>query len=176
MVNMSIMTKRNFLFIPLFSFIVIAGCTKDRTPAGIDAELFSKAQRKEGFAYYNFSTEFLASTKVGGHKSTYFRTKYNSLAATILDSTGIAFPGSFFPEGSMIVNEMSSIKGEPEKYAIMFKDKNSDYADEKGWVWSYANADNTIIEPASRKGISCISCHSSDNSTLMSTFSSGEKK
>jgi hypothetical protein len=170
------MTKRNFLFIPLFSFLAIAGCTKDRTPAGIDAELFSKAQRKEGFAYYNFSTEFLVSTKVGGHKSTYFRTKYNTLAATILDSTGIAIPGSFSPEGSMIVNEMSSIKGEPEKYAIMFKDKNSDYADENGWVWSYLNADNTIIEPASRKGVSCISCHSSGNSTLMSTYSTGEKK
>jgi hypothetical protein len=170
------MSKHNFLFIPLFSFIAIAGCTKDRTPVGIDAELFSKAQRKEGFSYYNFSTEFLESTKVGGHKSKYFRTKYNNLAATILDSTGVVVPGSFFPEGSIIVNEMSSIKGEPEKYAIMLKDEKSDYADEKGWVWSYVNADNTIIEPASRKGISCISCHSSDNSTLMSTYSTGEEK
>lgn len=170
------MTKRNFLFIPFFSFLTIVSCTKDRTPAGIDAELFSKAQRKEGFVFYNLSPEYLQSTKVDGHKSTYFRTKYNTLAATILDSTGITIPGSYFPEGSMIVNEMSSIKGEPEKYAIMLKDKKNEYADEKGWVWSYVNADNTIIEPASRKGVSCISCHKSDNSTMMSTYSSEEKK
>ena len=41
------MKKRHFLLIPLFSFVIIAGCTKDRTPNGIDAELFSKVKQKE---------------------------------------------------------------------------------------------------------------------------------
>ncbi len=164
------MTKRNFLFIPLFSFALLVGCSKDRTTSGFDAELFTKAQRKEGFVYYNFSTEFLEAPEEVGHKSKYLRTKYNDLAATILDSNGLVVPGSFFPEGSLIVNEMSSIKGEPEKFAIMFKDAKNIYADKNGWVWSYLNADNTVIEPASRMGVSCIACHSSGNSTLMSDY------
>ena len=167
------MTKRNFLFIPLVSFLLLAGCTKDRTISGFDAELFTKAQRKDGFVYYNFSTEYLEAPEETEHKSKYLRTKYNYLAATILDSiTGTLVPGDIFPDGSMIVNEMSSIKGEPEKLAIMFKDPKNVYADQNGWVWTYLNADNTVIEPASRKGISCIACHSKGKTdyTLMSSY------
>jgi hypothetical protein len=166
------MTKRNFLFIPLVSLLLLAGCTKDRTISGFDAELFTKAQRKDGFVYYNFSTEYLEAPEDTEHKSKYIRTKYNYLAATILDSiTGTPVPGDIFPDGSMIVNEMSSIKGEPEKLAIMFKDPKNVYADKNGWVWSYLNADNTIIEPSTRMGISCIACHSKSGNidyTLMS--------
>jgi hypothetical protein len=167
------MTKRNFLFIPLVSFLLLAGCTKDRTISGFDAELFTKAQRKDGFVYYNFSTEYLEAPEETEHKSKYLRTKYNYLAATILDSNGLVIPGSIFPEGSLIVNEMSSIKGEPEKLAIMFKDAKNVYADQNGWVWSYLNADNTVIEPTTRKGISCIACHSKSGNidyTLMSSY------
>lgn len=152
------MKKRHFLLIPLFSFVIIAGCTKDRTPNGIDAEIFSKAKQKDLSDF--FGNEYRESAKDTGHKSAYFRRKYNNLAMTVVDSSESINPNFDFPEGSMIVYEMNSInKGEPEKYAIMFKDKNSDYKDSKGWVWSYINADNTVIEPASRKGISCISCH-----------------
>lgn len=155
---MSIMTKRNFLFIPLFSFLAIAGCTKDRTPAGIDAELFSKAQ-KEDVKCFNPTCEYQESAKNTGHKSTYFRRKYNSIAINSVDSSE-SINLNMFQEGSMIVYEMNSInKGKGEKFAIMFKDKTSEYKDQNGWVWSYVNADNTIIEPASRKGVSCISCH-----------------
>ena len=115
------MTKRNFLFIPLFSFLAIAGCTKDRTPSGIDAELFSKAKQKDLVDYFN--NEYRESAKDTGHKSTYFRRKYNNLAKSIVDSSESINP-NFLPEGSLIVYEMNSInKGEPEKYAIMFKDK-----------------------------------------------------
>lgn len=150
------MTKRNFLFIPFFSFLTIVSCTKDRTPAGIDAELFSKAQKEDLTC---FNCEYQESSKKTGHKSTYFRRKYNALAAASVDSTE-AININSFQEGSMIVYEMNSInKGKGEKFAIMFKDKTSEYKDQNGWVWSYVNADNTIIEPASRKGISCISCH-----------------
>lgn len=149
------MKKCNFLFIPFFSCLVIASCTKDRTPTGIDAELFSKAQ-KEDLKYFN---DYQESSKETGHKSTYFRRKYNALAAASVDSSE-AINLNIFQEGSMIVYEMNSInKGKGEKFAIMFKDKTSEYKDQNGWVWSYVNADNTIIEPASRKGVSCISCH-----------------
>jgi hypothetical protein len=167
------MTKHTFLFIPLFTLILLTGCSKDRTISGFDAELFSKAQRKDGFVYYNFSTEYLETPEDAEHKSKYLRTKYNYLAATILDSNGLVIPGSIFPEGSLIVNEMSSIKGEPEKLAIMFKDAKNVYADKNGWVWSYLNADNTVIEPASRMGVSCIACHSKPGNidmTLMSDY------
>ena len=174
------MSKRNFLFIPLFSFLAIAGCTKDRTPDGIDAELFTKAQKVDGFVYYNNIPDFLETPNETEHKSKYFRTKYNYEAASILDEIDfLVTPGSVFPEGSLIVNEMSSITGgQPEKLAIMFKDSKNPFADKNGWVWSYLNADNTVIEPASRMGVSCIACHSKPGNTdmtLMSNYFSGVK-
>lgn len=150
------MSKHNFLYIPLFSFLAIFGCTKDRTPTGIDAELFSKAQKED---LECFNCEYQESPKDTGHKSDYFRRKYNALAKASVDSSE-SINLNVFQEGSMIVYEMNSInKGKGEKFAIMFKDKTSEYKDQNGWVWSYVNADNTIIEPASRKGVSCISCH-----------------
>jgi len=167
------MTKRNFLFLTLFTSTLFVGCTKDRTPSGFDAELFMQAQRKEGFVYYNLINEYLEAPDTVGHKSNYFRTKYNGFAAQSLDSTGHVIQGLSFVKGSMIVNEMSSIKGEAEKFAIMFKDPENVDADKNGWVWSYLNADNTIIEPASRKGISCIECHSmggNNDNTLMPIY------
>ena len=152
------MSKRNLLYIPLISFLAITGCTKNRTPAGIDAELFTQAQKED---LECFNCEYQESTKNTGHKSTYFRRKYNALAKTVVDSSESINLKYDFPKGSMIVYEMNSInKGKGEKYAIMFKDQTSEYKDKNGWVWSYVNSDNTIIEPASRKGVSCISCHS----------------
>ncbi len=170
------MFKFSVFYISLLTIGFFSSCSKDRTISGFDSELFAKAQKTEGFVYYNLSTEYLKSPKKSGHKSVYIRTKYNDVASTILDEKGLIISGAFFPDGSLIVNEMSSTQSSPEKYAIMFKDPTNEFADKNGWVWSYLNADNTIIEPASRKGVSCIECHSSSgNSTLMSAYFQGVK-
>ena len=110
--------------------------------------------------YYNLNTDFIKSSDKAGHKSTYARTKFDATAATMLDEKGEIISGSDFPNGSLIVNEMSNDNATTIKYAIMFKDPSNPYADNNGWVWSYVNADNTIIEPSTRHGISCVGCHS----------------
>ena len=170
------MIKYSCFFVSLFTLVLFTSCSKDRTVSGFDAELFAKAQKTDGFVYYNLSTEYLKSPKQAGHKSVYIRTKYNDVASTILDEKGLIISGAVFPDGSLIVNEMSSTKGTAEKFAIMLKDPKNEFADKNGWVWSYLNADKTIIEPASRKGVSCIECHSaSGNNTLMSFYFQGVK-
>jgi hypothetical protein len=164
------MTKSGLFFITLLTLTLFSACTKDRTVSGFDAELFEKAQKKDGFVFYNLSTEYLESPKQAGHKSTYIRTKYNDIAAAMLDEKGLIISGVTFPDGSLIVNEMYTTKGEADKYAVMFKDPKNENADANGWVWSYFNADKTIIEPSSRKGTSCLACHSNGNNTLMSNY------
>jgi len=47
--------------------------------------------------------------------------------------------------------------------ALLDKSSGSADADAKGWVWGYINADGTVAESASKKGSSCISCHSQTN-------------
>lgn len=172
------MIKSAFLFISVITLTALTSCTKDRTITGFDAELFEKSQKTDGFVYYNLNSEFLEPPKKTGHKSKYFRTKYNNIAASVLDEFGLITNGTIFPEGSLIVNEMGETKGPADKYAIMFKDPKNPYADEFGWVWSYVNSDNTIIEPSSRKGVNCIECHSKSdqNKTLMSDNFQGTKK
>ena len=169
------MTKSTYFFVSLFTLALLTSCTKNRAISGFDSELFAKAQKTDGFVYYNLSSEYLKSPIQSGHKSVYVRTKYNDIAATMLDDKGLVISGDVFPDGSLIVNEMSSTQSAPEKYAIMFKDPKNEFADKNGWVWTYLNADNTIIEPSSRKGISCVKCHSVGNSTLMSNYFLGTK-
>ncbi len=161
------MTKSSLFLFSLLTLTLFSACKKDRSVSGFDAELFEKAQRKDGFVFYNLSTEYLNTPKQAGHKSIYLRTKYNDLASSILNENGGIIDGINFPDGSLIVNEMYTIKGEPDKYAVLFKDPKNDYADQNGWVWSYFNADKTIIEPTSRKGTSCIACHSKGNNYML---------
>lgn len=161
------MTKSGLFFASLISITLFSACSKDRTVTGFDAELFEKAQKNDGFVYYGKSTEYLITPKQAGHKSTYTRTKYNDVAAAMLNEQGAIISGVTFPDGSLIVNEMYSTKGDAEKYAIMFKDPKNENADQNGWVWSYFNADKTIIESSSRKGSSCISCHSAGNNYML---------
>ena len=169
------MTKSSLFLYSLLTLTLFSACKKSRIISGFDAELFQKAQKTDGFVYYNLSTEYLESPKQSGHKSTYIRTKYNDIAAAMLDDKGLIISGVTFPYGSLIVNEMYTTKGDVVKYAVMFKDPKNENADLNGWVWSYFNADKTIIEPSSRKGTSCTACHSSGNNTLMSNYFLGVK-
>ncbi len=164
------MLKLNLTITSFLMLTIFTACKKDRTISGFDSELFAKAQKTDGFRYYNDSEEFLTSPKAAGHKSLYLRTKYNDIASEMLDLKGMVIQGANFPDGSLIVNEMSSTKGIVDKIAIMFKDPKNQYADKNGWVWSYMNKDNTIIESANRMGVSCLSCHTSGNGTLMSNY------
>ena len=76
--------------------------------------------------------------------------------------------GATFPEGSLIVKELYDNSTTLGRYAILYKKSGSSDADAKGWVWGYINADGGVAEAASKKGSSCISCHSqADNIDYM---------
>jgi hypothetical protein len=154
------MNKSSLFFIVIAFSLLFTSCKKDRTISGFDAELFTKAQASDNWTYLNFKQDFSTPPNTTGHKSLFFRTKFNATAANNnFTDKGELIDGATFEDGSMIVNEMCNTIGVIDKYAIMYKDSKNEFADKNGWVWSYVNADNTIIEPASRIGISCIKCH-----------------
>ena len=174
------MTKSIYFALLLLFLASFTSCKKDRTITGFDAELFEKSTKSSGYTYYNFNNAYLVSSKSAGHRANYMRLKFNDIAAAGLDEFGVIVSNSHFPEGSMLINEMSSTNtGEPEKYAVMLKDPKNENADEYGWVWSYFNATKQIIESATRKGFNCIQCHSSNTNndfSVMNTFHTPPKK
>lgn len=113
-----------------------------------------------GFVWYKNSSSLLNKSAGSGHPQSFLKTRYNSVAATKLDSDGKIMTGAKFPEGSLIVKELYDNSTTLGRYAILYKKTGSADADANGWVWGYINSDGTVAESASKKGTSCISCHS----------------
>lgn len=125
-----------------------------------DKELFEMAKETSGFTWYKNSSTLLNRSSGSGHPQAYLRTKFNSIAAAKLDSSGKIQVGVTFPEGSLIVKELYENTSTLSQYAILYKKSESSDADAKGWVWGYIGSEGKVVEPASNKGSSCISCHS----------------
>ncbi len=142
----------------LFVFIVVA-CTKDQVNT-VDIQLLAKAKDTSGFVWYKYSDTLLPKSAGSGHNEPFLRTRYNSIAASQLDSTGKVLVNAQFPEGSLIVKELYDNTTTIGRYAILYKDSDNDFADANGWIWGYMNADGSIVEAASKKGNACIGCHS----------------
>lgn len=134
-------------------------CTKDKAAKLTDKELYEKSKSSVGFTYYKFNSELLPRSSGSGHSQAFLKTRFNDIAATVLDPNGKVLEGSNFPSGSLIVKELWSTETEFSRYAILFKDPDSQDADINGWVWGYINADGGVAIPASEKGAACISCH-----------------
>jgi hypothetical protein len=152
----------------LFSLLIINSCKKDDPPAaGIDKEMLDLARQASGFTWYKNSAAFLNKSSGSGHNFSFLRTRYNTTAATMLDSTGKIKTNAAFPEGSLIVKELSN-GSTAERYAILLKRTGHESADEKGWVWGYINSNETIADAASNRGGGCKGCHSqADNIDYM---------
>ncbi len=160
--------KNRFLSKIILAFLTISltinSCKKDDKAEGIDKELLDMARSTNGFVWYKKSSALLNKSSGTGHSFPYLRTRYNSTAATKLDSNGIILPGVTFPEGSLIVKELYSNSSTLSRYAILYKKSGRAETDAKGWIWGYVNADGTVASPASEKGNSCINCHSQTGS------------
>ncbi|MCB0429180.1 MAG: cytochrome P460 family protein [Flavobacteriales bacterium] len=151
---------------------IIHSCKKKEqttdTAADTDKELYEMAKVTSGFTWFKNSSTVLSRSAGSGHQQLFLKTRYNMIAATKLDSTGKIMSGATFPEGSLIVKELFGDSTTLERYAILYKNASSADADDKGWVWGYINADGSVAESATKKGISCISCHSqTDNIDYM---------
>jgi len=152
----------------IFAFILsINACKKDKAE-GTDKELLDMSKTTSGFTWYKNSNTLLSKSSGSGHPEALLRTRYNSTAATMLDSLGKVMANATFPEGSLVVKELYDNATSLSRYAILYKQTNHVDADARGWVWGYINEDGSVAEPASKKGSACISCHlQSDNIDYM---------
>ena len=144
----------------IFSFAIVAitlqSCKKDAE--GIDLELLNMARETNGFVWYKNSDAWLPKSAGSGHNYTSLRTRYNSTAATQLDGDGKVMANAAFPDGSLIVKELSNGTS-VERYSILYKRSDSEHADNNGWVWGYVNEDGTVATTAEEKGAICTGCH-----------------
>lgn len=158
-----------FVLLVLLVFVMLIGsCKKDKDISGSDKLMYDFALATTGYTWFKNTPVLLNKSAGSGHPQAFLRTRYNVVAASMLDSNGMILPGSSFPEGSVVVKELFETTSSLTRYAILYKNASSLDADAKGWVWGYINADGTVAEPASKKGVSCIGCHSqADNIDYM---------
>jgi hypothetical protein len=139
---------------------LVQACKKDEEAEGIDKELLDLASSTTGFKWYKNSAAFLSKSSASAHPFSYLRTRYNATATVALDSSGKVIDSTLFPEGSLVVKELSNSIGGLDRYAILLKRSGSPHADAQGWVWGYINKDKSVAESATKKGASCTGCHS----------------
>ena len=150
----------------LLTVVAIHSCKKEEKE--IDKELYELAKETSGFVWYKNSSSLLSKSSGSGHPQTSLRTRYNAIAASKLDANGKIMANATFSEGALIVKELYENSSELSRYAILLKKSDSPFADDKGWVWGYINANGKVAEAASNKGKVCISCHNqSDNIDYM---------
>jgi hypothetical protein len=154
------------LFALVLGVWTINSCKKKEKE--LDEELFELAKETSGYVWYKNSSSLLSKSSGSGHPQTSLRTRYNATAATKLDANGKITANTTFPEGALIVKELYENATTLTRYAILYKKSDSPFADAKGWVWGYINADGKVAEAVSNKGKACISCHNqSDNIDYM---------
>lgn len=77
---------------------------------------------------------------------------------------------SSFPDESMIVKEIYTLKGQPVRLlAIMYKLRNASNSG-SGWVWTELKGNGDVIYSAANKGDQCVACHSENDADLVRTF------
>lgn len=152
----------------LAGVLLIHSCKKDKAAEGTDKELYEMSKNNAGFVWYKNSDALLDKSSGSGHPQPFLKTRFNATAAAQLGSNGKINTGAVFPEGSLIVKELYDKSKKLVRYAILYKNSSSSEADAKGWVWGYLNEDGTVAESSTKKGTTCIGCHSqSDNIDYM---------
>lgn len=150
----------------LLSFILIGiifcfhSCTNEKAEFTFalitDDELFSLAEQS-GYHYYINADTIIPLA--GNSPHGYFKTKFNDLAFSVLDTTGKLPPGKTFPQGSVIVKELINFTTkEITNYSIMKKD-SADINVGAGWVWGEYRTSDKEGYSVTGKGAACIDCH-----------------
>jgi len=151
----------------------LAACTHEDTEDPADAELLELAMDNEGYTWYKESDALLPSSSGSGHAQALLRTRFNTLAAAVLDTNAQVLPDTTFPNGSVIVKELFTDGGTLDLYAVLFKKPSHPYADADGWVWGYVRPNGDVREPSRNKGSACRNCHSQGGNidfTLMNAY------
>lgn len=138
----------------------LVGDTTGASAKTTDEILLDMAKVTTGFKWFKNNDTLLGKSSGSGHVEPFLRTRYNSIAQSFLNSSGVVLDSAKFSEGSLIVKELINADKSINRYAILYKQSNHADADANGWVWGYMDADGTIASPASNKGGSCTGCHS----------------
>lgn len=157
----------------LFGVVLITGCKHEAGTSPLDEELFRLATNAGSTTWYKHDPDLLDKSSGSGHNEPFLRTRYNDIAATVLDGSGKVLPDSVFPTGSLIVKELWSDPGSIGTYAIMLKRPGSPSADAGGWLWGYLRPDGSVRESALNKGSACRGCHTQAgqiDATLMNKY------
>lgn len=148
-------------------------CKHDPDPSAIDAELYLLALNTDGNVWYKHSDQLLPKSSGSGHSQPLLRTRYNEVAATVLDGDGKVQPDAVFPIGSLVVKELCEDDGSINTYAVLLKRPAEPAADPNGWVWGYLRANGDVRASALDQGAGCRTCHGQTghiDQTLMNLF------
>jgi hypothetical protein len=151
--------QQGFLLGLLTGILACSGCTHEPDVDPTDARLLELARGSEASTWYAGSSTPLPRSSGSGHQEPFLRTRYNSLAASVLDSGLMVSLDTLFPEGSLIVKELMTDASTVDTYAILLKESGDPAADASGWVWGYIRTDGTVRVPAADQGAACRSCH-----------------
>ncbi len=168
---------KKIIFIVAITFVFVS-CKKEEetvhnSDTNSDLLLYEKAKITSNFTWYKNVDSLFKKSSGSGHGQAYFKTRFNAIAASRLTSEGKIQNNASFPEGSLIVKELYADEKSLDLYAILFKDSKNVDADAKGWVWGYIRPGGNVAVSASKKGSSCISCHTQSENidyVLMNKF------
>jgi phage-related tail fiber protein len=139
--------------------LLFGHCNKEEIAAGADKILLEEASASTGFTYYRNNTGLLAGSQNIPHKA-FFKVRFNAVAQSALDSMGKLPASAVFPQGSLIVKELYDSESAPlSLYAIMKKD-SADGNAASGWMWAEIRPDEKVVVSVTKKGASCVNCHS----------------
>lgn len=150
--------------------ILINSCTKDNVESTAnDKNLYSAISSASGYTYYRATPTITSAQENSPHS--FERVRFNSIAASSLDSSGKLPVGSNFLNGAIIVKEIyTSINGSINQFAVMKKDPTNNGAS-NGYLWAEFKTDGTVTYSTANKGKDCTGCHSgSTNRDFIRTF------
>ncbi len=153
--------------------VALSGCRHEADPFAVDAELLDRARGSEASVWYRFDDDLLPRSSGSGHNEAFLRTRFNDVAASILDENGKVMEDTLFPNGSLIVKELWLDENTLGTYAVLLKRAGTQGADADGWVWGYVRANGEVRESAINAGNACRSCHGQTghiDRTLMNAY------
>lgn len=165
------MKKVYLLFTAFTLILIIDACKKAEVPAGAlnDDNMFQLITT-QNFTFYKNNSDRLQAVSASAHGG-YIRTSFNSIALSVLDSTGVLPEGTEFPDSSIVLKEVyDGTTDGLNLYAVMMK--LPDHPNQSGgWIWSEYGPSGKVIISIAEEGDACVSCHSAaDNRDLVRTF------
>lgn len=137
----------------LFLAIIDVSCKKKKTN-----KLIYEDAKNTNLSFYKSKDTIYAPKGGSPHGS--FKLKFNSTACLKLDLTGKLPLNEAFDNGSVIVKEVFE-GGELALYAVMKKDSKSKFS-ANGWLWAEIKPNGEFQYDVSKKGETCIKCHSNE--------------